>query len=71
LDQWRAGDTPVVWRLDRLGRSLRLVELVAEVEERKVGLRSLTKNIDTTTPAGRLHLHVFAALAGVRARTHT
>ena len=64
LEHLRAGDTLVVWRLDRLGRSLRhLVELIAELEERKVGFRSLTESIDTSTPAGRLQLHLFAALA--------
>jgi DNA invertase Pin-like site-specific DNA recombinase len=53
FDHWRAGGTLVVWRLDRLGRSLRhLVELVAELDERKVGLRWLTKSIDTTRPLG-------------------
>jgi DNA invertase Pin-like site-specific DNA recombinase len=64
LDYLRAGDTLVVWRLDRLGRSLRhLVELVAELEDRQTGFRSLTEAIDTGTPAGRLQLHLFAALA--------
>jgi len=64
LEHLRPGDTIVVWRLDRLGRSLRhLVELVAMLEERSVGLRSLTESIDTTTPGGKLIFHVFAALA--------
>jgi DNA invertase Pin-like site-specific DNA recombinase len=64
LEHLRPGDTIVVWRLDRLGRSLRhLVELVATLEERNVGLRSLTESIDTTTPGGKLIFHVFAALA--------
>jgi hypothetical protein len=67
LDYLRAGDTLVVWRLDRLGRSLRhLVELVGELEEREIAFRSLTEAIDTATPAGRLQLHLFAA-GGVRA----
>ena len=53
-----------VWRLDRLGRSLKhLVQVVAELQVRGVGFRSLTESIDTTTPAGRLIFHVFAALA--------
>jgi DNA invertase Pin-like site-specific DNA recombinase len=64
LEYARAGDVLVVWRLDRLGRSLReLVELVERLHHVGVGLRSLTEGIDTTTPAGRLMLHVFAALA--------
>ncbi|MGI8596771.1 MAG: recombinase family protein [Thermoleophilaceae bacterium] len=64
LDHLRAGDALVVWRLDRLGRSLRhLVETVGALEERSVGFRSLTESIDTTTPGGRLVFHVFAALA--------
>jgi DNA invertase Pin-like site-specific DNA recombinase len=64
LGQLRAGDTVVVWRLDRLGRSLRnLIDLVGELEQRGVGLRSLTEQIDTTTPNGKLIFHQFAALA--------
>lgn len=64
LGQLRAGDTVVIWRLDRLGRSLRhLIDLVAELEQRGVGLRSLTESIDTATPGGKLVFHVFAALA--------
>ena len=64
LDYARAEDTIVVWRLDRLGRSLRnLVELVNELGERQIGLRSLQENIDTATPTGRLIFHVFGSLA--------
>jgi DNA invertase Pin-like site-specific DNA recombinase len=64
LDQLRPGDTLVVWRLDRLGRSLRhLVETVAALAERGVGFRSLQEQIDTTTPGGKLVFHVFCALA--------
>ena len=64
LGQLRPGDTVVIWRLDRLGRSLRhLIDLVAELEQRGVGLRSLTESIDTSTPGGRLIFHVFGALA--------
>jgi DNA invertase Pin-like site-specific DNA recombinase len=60
----RAGDTLVVWRLDRLGRSLaHLIATVRQLEERGVGFRSLTEQIDTTTPGGRLIFHVFGALA--------
>lgn len=60
----RAGDTVVIWRLDRLGRSLKnLIELVEHLESAKVGLRSLQENIDTTTSGGRLVFHLFGALA--------
>jgi DNA invertase Pin-like site-specific DNA recombinase len=59
----RDGDVLVVWRLDRLGRSLpHLIETVGKLEARGVGFRSLTENIDTTTPGGRLIFHVFGAL---------
>jgi DNA invertase Pin-like site-specific DNA recombinase len=64
LDQLRPGDTLVVWRLDRLGRSLRhLIETVTDLDSRGVGFRSLRENIDTTTPGGRLVFHMFGALA--------
>lgn len=64
LDHLRAGDTIVVWRLDRLGRSLRhLVDTIAALAERDVGFRSLEEAIDTTTTGGRLVFHIFAALA--------
>jgi DNA invertase Pin-like site-specific DNA recombinase len=64
LDQLRPGDTLVVWKLDRLGRSLRhLVDTVTGLAERGVGFRSLQEAIDTTTPGGKLVFHVFAALA--------
>jgi DNA invertase Pin-like site-specific DNA recombinase len=60
----RPGDTLVVWRLDRLGRSLRdLIEWVRYLDEHGVGLRSLHEAIDTTTPTGRLTFHLFGALA--------
>jgi DNA invertase Pin-like site-specific DNA recombinase len=64
LDQLRPGDTLVVWKLDRLGRSLRhLVDTVSRLAERGIGFRSLQESIDTTTPGGKLVFHVFAALA--------
>jgi DNA invertase Pin-like site-specific DNA recombinase len=60
----RKGDTLVVWKLDRLGRSLRhLVETLATLRDRGVGFRSLQESIDTTTSGGKLVFHVFAALA--------
>lgn len=64
LDQLRPGDTLVVWKLDRLGRSMRhLVDTVAGLADRGIGFRSLQESIDTTTPAGKLVFHLFAALA--------
>jgi len=64
LDVARAGDVLVVWRLDRLGRSLpALVRIVGELEKAGIGFESLTEDIETATAAGRLVFHVFAALA--------
>jgi DNA invertase Pin-like site-specific DNA recombinase len=64
LDNLEPGDTLVIWRLDRLGRSLRdLLELVERFEKDQINFRSLTENFDTTTAAGRLVFHFFAALA--------
>jgi DNA invertase Pin-like site-specific DNA recombinase len=60
----RAGDTLVVWRLDRLARSLvDLVQIINELGEKGVGFRSLTEQIDTSSVQGRLFLGVFAAMA--------
>jgi DNA invertase Pin-like site-specific DNA recombinase len=60
----REGDTLVIWRLDRLGRSLRdLIEWVGYLEQRGVGLQSLHEMIDTRTPTGKLTFHLFGALA--------
>lgn len=64
FDFLREGDTLVVWRLDRMGRSLRhLVETITNLSDRGIGFVSLHESINTTTPGGRLVFHVFAALA--------
>ena len=64
LDYLREGDTLVVWKLDRLARSMKqLIETAEMLDARKIGLRSLTENIDTTTSGGRLVFHLFGALA--------
>ena len=60
----RSGDTLVVWRLDRLGRSLKhLIETITALHERGIGFKSITENIDTTTSGGKLVFHIFGALA--------
>jgi DNA invertase Pin-like site-specific DNA recombinase len=60
----RQGDTLVVWRLDRLGRSLKdLIERITDLHNRNIGFKSLTENIDTTTSGGKLIFHIFGALA--------
>ncbi|MDS0937318.1 recombinase family protein, partial [Enterobacter hormaechei] len=60
----RPGDTVVIWRLDRLGRSLKnLLQLVEHLDGLQVGLRSLQESIDTTSSGGRLVFHIFGALA--------
>ena len=64
LDIIREGDTLVIWKLDRLGRSLaHLIKLVADLEQRQVGLLSLNDPVDTTTAQGRLVFRIFASLA--------
>src|SRR5688572_32296455 len=64
LNYVREGDTLVVWRLDRLGRSLKhLIETITELNNRNIGFKSLTENIDTTTSGGKLVFHIFGALA--------
>lgn len=64
VSQLRAGDTVVVWKLDRLGRSLRdLIDLVAEFQVRGVEFASIKDGINTATPSGRLFFHVFGSLA--------
>src|SRR5947207_13936348 len=63
LERLRAGDTLVVWRLDRLGRSLRhLIDTLTDLDQRGIGFKSLTENIDTTTPGGRPIFHIFGSL---------
>src|ERR671917_1025350 len=76
LGHLRDGDTLVVWRLDRLGRSLpHLIETVTALAARGVGFKSLTESIDTTSSGGKLIFHIFGALAEferdlIRERTH-
>lgn len=64
LDYAREGDTLIIWRLDRLGRSLKdLIELVQNIEARGISLRSLHEQLDTSSATGKLIYHVFGALA--------
>lgn len=76
ISYMRAGDSLVVWKLDRLARSLpQLIETVAHLEVQGIGLRSLTEAVDTTTAGGKLIFHIFGALAEfersvIRERTH-
>lgn len=64
MDQLRPGDTLVVWRLDRLGRSIRhLIAQLSELQDRGIEFRSIQENIDTSSPGGRLVFHIFASLA--------
>jgi DNA invertase Pin-like site-specific DNA recombinase len=76
LEFIRSGDTLVVWKLDRLGRSIRqLIDTVNILNERGIGLRSLKESIDTATSSGKLVFHIFCALAEferdvIRERTH-
>ena len=64
LEFVRADDCLVVWKLDRLGRSLQhLIEVIADLESREIGFQSLTENIDTTSPTGKLIFHIFGSLA--------
>src|SRR5690606_8305185 len=64
LKYMRSGDVLVVWKLDRLARSLKqLIETVENLEKQGIGFRSLTENIDTTSPSGKLVFHLFGALA--------
>jgi DNA invertase Pin-like site-specific DNA recombinase len=76
LSHVREGDTLIVWKLDRLGRSIRhLIDTIKLLDERKVGFKSLQESIDTTTSGGRLVFHIFCSLAEferdlIRERTH-
>jgi len=64
LRMLRSGDVLVVWKLDRLARSLKdLVEIVQDLQDRGIGFKSLTESIDTTGSGGRLVFHIFGALA--------
>src|SRR5687768_2128411 len=64
LSHLREGDTFVVWRLDRLGRSLKhLIETITTLQAQGIGFKSLTENIDTSTATGQLVFHIFGALA--------
>lgn len=76
LEFARQGDIVIVWRLDRLSRSLKdLIEIVALLDSKKIGLRSLHESIDTSSSSGKLIFHIFGALAEfernlIRERTH-
>jgi DNA invertase Pin-like site-specific DNA recombinase len=64
LEYVRERDTLVVWRLDRLGRSLKhLIETITRLNNRNIGFKSITEHIDTTTSGGKLVFHIFGALA--------
>lgn len=64
LDHLRSGDTLIVWKLDRLGRSMsHLIDTVRDLDQRGIGFKSLTEGIDTTTSGGTLVFHLFGALA--------
>jgi DNA invertase Pin-like site-specific DNA recombinase len=64
LDYIREGDTLIVWKLDRLGRSIQhLIKIISDFQERKVGFKSLQENVETLTSGGKLIFHIFSALA--------
>ena len=66
LDYLRASDTLIVWRLDRLGRSLSdLIEVVKYLQDKGVGFRALQEQIDTTSAGGKLIFHVFGGVGGI------
>lgn len=63
LEHLRKGDVLIVWKLDRLGRSLKhLIEMIQDLRDKKIGFQSLQENIDTTTTGGKLIFHIFSAL---------
>jgi DNA invertase Pin-like site-specific DNA recombinase len=69
LEYLNPGDTLLVWRIDRLGRSITdLIKLVSDLRDRGIQFRSLTEAIDTATPGGELVFHIFAALAQMERR---
>ena len=64
MDYLREGDTLIVWRLDRLGRSLKdLIEIISELEKRNIYFKSIQDSIDTSTPTGKFFFHVTGAFA--------
>jgi DNA invertase Pin-like site-specific DNA recombinase len=66
LEMARQNDVLTIWRLDRLGRSLKhLIEIAEDLQRREIGLKSLTESIDTTTPAGRFMFSILGALAAM------
>ena len=64
LDVLRAGDTLIVWKLDRLGRSIKnLISLISDLNSKDIHFKSITDSIDTSTPSGRFFFHIMASLA--------
>ena len=64
LEMLRENDTLVVWKLDRLGRSVKsLITLVSDLNSKNIQFKSITDSIDTSTPSGRFFFHVMASLA--------